>query len=477
MNPNLPAFLQIKDTNNLQGKGMFTKELIRCGEKFFTDNPYAFEVNGATLEDLRMLCHHCLEEVPPGTGVVCSNCKVIGYCSNECRGSAALLHTLECKGIAELEKLRETGIKRTKFWPPKRVLTVARAINKRILRKDGRDDAWISHLARHSVSPFKESLFPLIKSCVRLLVPKSVSNNEIYQMFCVQVHNGANMYISSTREAAGFYFEYSMVNHMCRPNCEFKNEKCNAGLYALQDIEPGSQLGISYLQSYTSINLREIRREALKSLFGFDCNCVICLEEEIVGSHYWLLDQQKRSLIAPWSRDKANVVMKNGWEVIQESMDTHSYMEPQQAIDELELTLKIQKSILDPSNVTLIITKLGLLKNYSLLSKHKKALSYLNSIGTIGMEALCQYGTTREIIEIGNIVLGSCVELALWDKATKLFELIFHISPKALSSLVITTKGNRKERNVSVPKHKKEEISIQNLLMYIMEICDSIMCL
>ena len=116
----------------------------------------------------------------------------------------------------------------------------------------------ISHLARHSVSPLKESLFPLVQSCVRLLVPKSVSDNEIYQMFCVEVHNGANMHISSTREAAGFYFEYSIVNHMCRPNCEFKNEKCIAALYALQDIEPGSQLGISYLQSYTSISLREI---------------------------------------------------------------------------------------------------------------------------------------------------------------------------------------------------------------------------
>ena len=79
MNPNLPAFLQIKDTNNPQGKEMFTKELIRCGEKFFTDIPYAFEIIGASLEDLRMLCHHCLEMVPSGSGVVCSYCKVIGY--------------------------------------------------------------------------------------------------------------------------------------------------------------------------------------------------------------------------------------------------------------------------------------------------------------------------------------------------------------------------------------------------------------
>ena len=82
---------------------------------------------------------------------------------------------------------------------------------------------------------------------VNLLLATFMS--EAMNLICVEIHNGANMHIFSTREAAGFYFEYSIVNHMCRPNCEFKNEKCNAALYALQDIEPGSQLGISYLQS------------------------------------------------------------------------------------------------------------------------------------------------------------------------------------------------------------------------------------
>ena len=97
------------------------------------------------------------------------------------------------------------------------------------------------------------------------------------------------------------------------------------------------------------------------------------------------------------------------------------------------------------------------------------------------MKALCQYGTTREIVEIGNIVLGSCVELGLWDKATKLSQLMLHVSPKALSSLtslIITMEGIdrssqiRKERNISEPKNKRGEFDIQNLSMYIMEVCD-----
>ena len=232
LNSNLPAFLQVKDSDN-QGKGTYTKELIHCGEKFYTDKPYSFEITGVTPDDLRRLCHHCLQVIPSGASVVCKNCKLIGYCSNECRGSGALLHAMECRGIVELETFRESSIRRTMFWPPKRVLTIARAINKKILRKDHRDDIWISHLARHSLSPMKREIFPLIKSCVRLLVPKSVTDSEIFQMFCVEIHNGANLYISNSREAAGFYFQYSLVNHMCQPNCEFENDKSAAALYAL----------------------------------------------------------------------------------------------------------------------------------------------------------------------------------------------------------------------------------------------------
>ena len=90
------------------------------------------------------------------------------------------------------------------------------------------------------------------------------------------------------------------------------------------------------------------------------------------------------------------------------------------------------------------------------------------------MKALYKYSTTREIIEIGNIVLESCVALGLWDKATKLSKLMLHISPKAVPSLMsLTMKGTdrssiaknnyKKEKDLSEPKHKRGEISIKNL--------------
>ena len=71
-------------------------------------------------------------------------------------------------------------------------------------------------------------------------------------------------------------------------------------MYALQDIARDSQLGISDLNPGICVYERVARRKELKKSFSFDCQCYICLKEE-VGSEYWLLDQQKQSLIAPFT--------------------------------------------------------------------------------------------------------------------------------------------------------------------------------
>ena len=330
---NLPSYLFVRETNN-QGRGIFTKQSIRRGKRVFASPPYAFGIGGTTVEKARALCHHCLCKIRSGVPTVCSKCKVVGYCNRECLTSAFSLHQFECKGVVELEKLRKvTGHyitterdDRRKFWPPNQAMMVARAINRKIMQSEQDNCLSVYDLAPPVVMPAsKDKAFDLLKQHVRYLVPSRVSDDEIYQTYCRTNNNSATVKCPHGASAVATYLEYSLINHMCKPNCGWEGENGNMSVYALEDIKPNDQLGISYLRFRYIINLREIRRKEFKNKLGIDCTCYVCLEEENVGSIYWLLDQKKRSLIAPWSRQWADKVMDQAWEMFAkvEAWNTH----------------------------------------------------------------------------------------------------------------------------------------------------------
>ena len=433
MDPKLPPFLEVRDVP-VQGKGVYTTKSISRGKAVFTCPPFSFGVGGITTENVRGSCHHCLAIVRDlKTSVVCGKCKVAGFCSKKCLKSARQLHSMECDGLAKLELLRGKlspiipHADGRSYWPPIQALMIARAINRRNLQgADCRNDVWLKQLARHNLPAAlpKESI-ALIQKLVRGLVPDHVKEDEIDQMFRAVCINAADVHCPPKTAAAAFYFEFSLVNHSCYPNCYFTNDGKDISVYALQDITPNSQLGISYLNPRNRIGERGVRREEIRKSFGFDCHCDVCCKEEEVGSEYWLLDQQKQSLIAPWSRERANNIIKEGWELVHDSEG----MERLQAIKKLESHIEIQRSVLDKVNVTLILTTWQLVRNYFLLPDYKKAIIHFKSLGETGVNAFFSYSTANEVADIG-IVLSKCFgSLGLEKEASELVTLLLQFYP------------------------------------------------
>ena len=260
---------------------------------------------------------------------------------------------------------------------------------------------------------------------VHHLVPDYVKDDEIDQAICAVYTNSADVQCPPGTSAGAFYFKFSLLNHMCRPNCDFENDGSDVSVYVLQDIEGGGQLGISYLNSNIRVYEGETRHEKLKKLQGFDCHCYACVEEEVVGFEYWRLDQQKQSLIAPWSRNRAAIVMKQGWKLICESEN----VEPQVAIKHLESEFKVQKSVLDKVNITLILTALQLVRNYYFLLPDRRGIYHLKSLGETGMNAYFQYSTTKEIVDFGNMLIKCFNKMELINEASELANLMLQFFP------------------------------------------------
>ena len=481
MDPKLPDFLEVRDVPN-QGKGIYTKELIPRGQSVFSCPPYSLGVGGATVENVRGSCHHCLLMIKDlKDSIVCRKCKVAGYCSAECRKSAQQLHNMECEGLIKLELLRGqpgTPIMAEpdgrSYWPPPQVLMISRAINRRIL--EGADSCsqdtyreWLKHLANHNLpSTMTEESIAQIKKLVRSLVPGHVQDDEINQMSRAVFANSEDVLCPPKTSAGAFYFEFSLVNHSCYPNCYFENESRDVSVYALQDITPDSQLGISYLNPRIRVGERSERRKELRKSFGFDCHCYVCSKEQEVGSVYWHLNQQKQSLIAPWSRERADEVMKKGWKLVQESEG----MEPQQAIQKLDSHLEIQISILDKANITLILTIWQLVRNYFLLPDHKKGIIHLRSLGVTGMNAFFSYSTAKEVVDIGNTLSTCFCNVGLEKGASELLKMLLRFYP---STEMIRQVG----APALIVENVKKQLSTQKvtkaeLVSYILNLCDRV---
>ena len=482
----LPSSLDVREVAN-QGNGIFTKTFIPKGKEIIRNMPYSFGAGGVTVEDVRGSCHHCLKIVrDKTTSVVCSSCKVVGYCSKACLDSAAPLHSMECKGLSELEQYRGKVTEFTSrvdgylYWPPKQVLKIARAINRRVLNGGNKhDDKWLKYLSRHNLSPAIANQYPLFKRFVRYLVPSHVTDDEIYRMYIVVCVNSADVVCPPGTSAGALYFaEFSLLNHMCQPNCEFENDVTEVSVYAIQDIQPGSQLCISYLNSRERITWREIRRKSLKESFGFDCNCLVCMNEETIGSKFWLMDQQKRSLIAPWSREFADRIMNRGWEAIR----TCESMEPLPSIKVLETSLAVQTSILDKRNILFILTIRHIMINYHILHDYKRGIEHLRSLGIEGMTAFFEYGTVKDIDEIILLVLRSCSEFGLNNQGTELDKLFHNYFPKAPSTETLCMALGR-ELPPSMVKHLQEKyfaepkphIELCDVVCSILNICNLVL--
>ncbi|GAB0138347.1 hypothetical protein EsDP_00006583 [Epichloe bromicola] len=70
------------------------------------------------------------------------------------------------------------------------------------------------------------------------------------------------------------FTQTSRLNHACRPNCvyQFDRRTLTHKVYTIQDVEPGQELTISYIEPIATY---EERRQIIQT-WGFNCSCSAC---------------------------------------------------------------------------------------------------------------------------------------------------------------------------------------------------------
>ena len=66
----------------------------------------------------------------------------------------------------------------------------------------------------------------------------------------------------------------AMFEHSCEPNCVFNTFNNDLWVVATKDIQMGERMSIDYINGF--YEPKDTRRETLKEVYDFDCNCQLC---------------------------------------------------------------------------------------------------------------------------------------------------------------------------------------------------------
>ena len=117
-------------------------------------------------------------------------------------------------------------------------------------------------------------------SCFSAEQIKQVLDVMATNCLCINALQPANQPIQARR--LGMFNMLSKVNHACRPNCVMVNPLNNNNnilvLVTTEEVQPGQELFVAYMDVDTCWLSREQRRKELFAEHGFECNCADCAD-------------------------------------------------------------------------------------------------------------------------------------------------------------------------------------------------------
>lgn len=253
-----------------KGNGLRATSRLSPGDLLYIEEPFAYTVNH---NGWGKVCELCLCESPHL--LRCSRCKFAKYCSKRCQTEAWPEHKLECKCLKSVESEMEA--------------LPVRVVGKIILKLHQKKPCLSENLYSVSdlVSNFNEQneerkiTFECLAAMLHLYLRPEISDyfqltpdlnlSEYFaKTFCNQF-----MIINDTSEnvADALYLTMSLVNHSCEPNCVTVFKGRHLHLRAIQEIQAGEELTLTYIDPlmHTAERQRQLKRK-----YCFECDCRRC---------------------------------------------------------------------------------------------------------------------------------------------------------------------------------------------------------
>lgn len=318
--------LSIKNSNDIiKARYIETTQFISKGSIVITSQPLGTVSLPQTINEY---CNYCFRKQTSPPLQRCSQCKNAYFCDMACFQNAWLsYHQFVCsssvtiKGEEEvaaaddldLEMLEKVALNVSRFRkkeklakeaePPKdksdETVQVTMEVFFSLMGHDARQQKRVqekfSLLARKALQkPFIQQLGLTVEELVHYLNVFKSNNFAIddKDMFAI---------------GEGTFPIAALFNHSCRPNAVIMFEGAHASIHAIEDIQPGQEVTISYVDAAHS---RSYRQKYLKEKYFFDCTCHRCLDHHDENSYLSLVDTLLGQEESDW--DRAQQLLQQG---------------------------------------------------------------------------------------------------------------------------------------------------------------------
>ncbi|KAM9410589.1 histone-lysine N-methyltransferase SMYD3 [Pholidichthys leucotaenia] len=258
-----------------KGNGLRTTTMIKRGELVTSAEPLGCCVSNRVS---REVCHQCFTRHE--TLLRCSQCKMARYCNITCQKQAWSIHKRECKCLQRLLPRLPTDAVRLAARIIFALLSTCKAVSEELYTLEELE----SHL--NSMSEQKKESLSQLASMLELYLQQEVPDltqetlalpPSCQEPLSIIAKVTCNCFTISDGElqeiGVGLYPSLSLLNHDCRPNCVMMFEGTKMQLRAVQNINPGEELTISYIET---LSLTEDRQRQLEDQYHFTCGCQRC---------------------------------------------------------------------------------------------------------------------------------------------------------------------------------------------------------
>lgn len=277
----------VESKETIKGRLIRSNTRLKRGTIIITSQPLGTVALPQTRNEC---CNYCFRKQTSPPLQRCSQCKKAYFCDMACFKNAWLsYHQYVCKDSnistnrhaeddMDLEMLERVALNVARYRKRTHTNTIdpvdgsdetVEVTMEAFFSLMGHDQLQERHVKeRHTLLATKVSQKPFISQQTDLTVNELVHYLNIFK--------SNNFSIDDTDMFAigeGTYPIAALFNHSCRPNAVIMFEGALASIHAIEDIEPDTEITISYVDAAHS---RSVRQRTLREKYFFDCPCERC---------------------------------------------------------------------------------------------------------------------------------------------------------------------------------------------------------